>query len=189
MCERIGTKLQFDRARAICCSSFKVKHGSRPISRPKRAAFPAGVRIINPAIDVLGEEPHRVRNGEIHDVPVDDCKKRTVQIAHYDRYVLPQTKGVEPVDPDVIGCLGTPWILHAPHLWTGQLVQRPPFRTMAARCGWAVQHTTLTSIETTDMSAGERRPVHAVSIDIAAAWAVTWQRRLADLGQCGLFGV
>src|SRR5262249_58598139 len=83
--ERIGAKLNSHGLRTIGDAAFEVKVGSAAVGRPERFALPSGIRIVDAAIDILGEEAHRIGNGSIDELPVDQPEYRTVEIANGDR--------------------------------------------------------------------------------------------------------
>src|ERR1700742_3420265 len=86
--KRVGTKLEPHRARAVRRSALEVEHRPRSVGRPQAVALPAGRGILDTAVDILGEEAHRIGNGEIDELAVDECENRAVQVTHHDRYGL-----------------------------------------------------------------------------------------------------
>src|SRR5438093_10411248 len=144
-----------------------MKHCPGAGCGPKRPAFPAGVRIIDAAIDVFREKSARVWNTEGNELSVNQRVDGVAQITHRDRNISPKTKCVEPIDPGVVARLGAS-ILHIPQLWSGELIERPAFGTMRAGCCRSVQNLALATIKTSKMAARERCPIDTIGIDIAA---------------------
>src|SRR4030095_6900719 len=58
--ERIGAKLDFDRLRPVPLAALPVVHRPSAVSRPQGFPLPAGLRVVDASIDVLGEEAHRI---------------------------------------------------------------------------------------------------------------------------------
>ena len=63
--KRIGTKLNFDSPRPILDAAFEMEIGSAAIGLPQSLAFPTAVGIVDAAINILREEAHGIRNGEV----------------------------------------------------------------------------------------------------------------------------
>src|SRR5439155_27096718 len=94
-----------------------------------------------------------------------------VKVTHRDRYITAETKRIEPMHPGVIARFRTAGIFHVLQLWSGQLVETPALGAMLARRGRPSEHLALSPVEAGEMSAGQRRPEHAVVLDISAAWS------------------
>lgn len=99
--EWIWAKLESNGARAIGSTAFEMKHRPGAVGGPQSAGLPIRISSIDAAIDVLREEAHRIRNGEVDEGAVYECEYRAVEITHHDRYVGAQAKGIEPVHPDI----------------------------------------------------------------------------------------
>src|SRR5260370_14863312 len=62
--ERIGTKLELYSLACHALAAFHVPACAGRIRGPEPFAFPASLRIIDSAIQALGEEAHRIRHAE-----------------------------------------------------------------------------------------------------------------------------
>lgn len=63
--EWVGPKLESNSAWAIASTAFEMKHRSGAVGGPHSAGLPIRISSIDAAIDVLREEAHRIRNGEV----------------------------------------------------------------------------------------------------------------------------
>src|SRR5262249_32552350 len=99
---------------------------------------------------------------------------------HDDRHVATETKGIKPVDPDVVARLCTTCIRDVPQLRPGKLIELPALGAMFTRCCGSVENLALATVKTCKMTARERYPVDAIAIDVAAARAITGQKWLVD---------
>src|SRR3954464_2458252 len=70
MRQRIGAELEPHGFRPVRLAAFEVEHGALAVGRPQLLSLPAGIRIIDPAVHILGEEAHRIRHGDVHEFPV-----------------------------------------------------------------------------------------------------------------------
>src|SRR5258708_24038968 len=130
MCERIGAKLEAYGARAILLAAFEMEHGALAIGGPQALALPAAIGIIDPAIDVFGEEAHRIGHRDGDELAIDQRENPAVEIAHGDGHVLAEAENVELVDPGVIARFGAAGVFDVAHLRTGKRIERPPLWAM-----------------------------------------------------------
>src|SRR5258707_4484199 len=167
MCERIGAKLEAYGARTILLAAFEMEHGALAIGGPQALAVPAGIGIIDAAIDVYREEAHRIGHGDADELAVDQREDPAVEIAHGDGHVFAKAEGVELVDPGVIARLGTAGVLDVAHLWTRKRIEFPAFGTMDAGGGsGSVQDLAFAAVRPARVPPGERRPVHLWSVGV-----------------------
>ena len=129
-----------------------MEHSPCAGSGPQRLAFPAGVRIINAAIDVLREKSAWIRDTEGNELSVNQGINGIAQITHRDRNISTEAKCVESIDPGVVARLGAS-VLHIPQLWSGELIERPAFGAMRAGRGRSVENLALATIKTSEMAA------------------------------------
>src|SRR5258706_2796202 len=112
-----------------------MEHGPLAIGGPQALALPAGIGIIDAAIDVFREEAHRIGHGDADELAVDQREDPAVEIAHGDGHVFAKAEGVELVDPGVIARLGTAGVLDVAHLWTRNRIEFPALGTIRAGGG------------------------------------------------------
>src|SRR3989475_1400860 len=183
--ERIRAQLQLVNLRLVVRAAFVVEVGARARGGPHRAALPAGLRIVDAPVDVLGEEAERVRNAEVDDLAVDHRHQRLAAVGLRDRHVGAQPERVVAIDPDVIGVVGAAGGVQALELRPGHAVERPALgaELAARRLGAVERALALAPVEARDVPARERRPHHAVGAHVDAARTVGAFRRNIDLGQ------
>src|SRR5689334_9316811 len=68
--ERVRSELNSNGLWTVRDSAFKVEVRSASVSRPEFFAFPSGIRIVDPSVDVLGKEAHRIGNSNIDEFAV-----------------------------------------------------------------------------------------------------------------------
>src|SRR5262249_22554185 len=96
-------------------------------------------------------------------------------------------EGSMPVDPGVVARLRASAFADAFQLRQWLWIQRPALGAVTSRRIRTVQRSlALAPIEAREMAARQRRPVHAVAIDVAAARRVAGHRRLVHFGERGL---
>src|SRR5262249_37561361 len=158
--KRIGPDLDLVDLRPILRAAFIVEDRAAAERRPKPAAFPARVRVIDASVDILGEEAERIGHANVDQLAVDDGEQRLRAVRGRDRYVLAEAERVVAIDPDVIGVVGTALRVHALELRPGHPIDGPSFRTdLAVRGLRAVQRTlALAAVEAREVTARERGP-------------------------------
>src|SRR5260221_7259811 len=85
--QRIGPQLQLVHLRPVLFAAFVMEVGARARSGPERAALPAGLRVVDAPVDVLGEEAERIRHAEVDDLAVDYRHQRLAAVGLRDRHV------------------------------------------------------------------------------------------------------
>src|SRR5262249_50221321 len=83
--QRIGTKLKTHHFGARALAAFHVERRTGPIRGPEFFAFPSQARIVDPAIHVLREKAHGVRDTKNYELSVYQREERIVGIAGGDR--------------------------------------------------------------------------------------------------------
>src|SRR2546427_13307170 len=74
--ERVGPKLEACRLRPVRLTALEMEHRPRSGGGPQRLAFPTGVRIIDAAIHIFGEEAAGVWDTEGDDLAIDQRGNR-----------------------------------------------------------------------------------------------------------------
>ena len=160
--ERVGPKLEACRLRPVRLTALEMEHRPRSGGGPQRLAFPTGVRIIDAAIHIFGEEAAGVWDTEGDELAVDQRVNGIAQITHRNRHIAPETECVEPIDPGVVARLAASGIFHVPQLWPRELIERPAFRAVCARRGWSIEDFAFAPIKTSEVTARQRGPVHTI---------------------------
>jgi hypothetical protein len=85
--------------------AFDVEGGAVARGHPQAAALPADIRVVDAAVDPLGEEPHRVGHAQFDNLAADQHAQGIGLIAGGDRHIGAEPQNVVLVDPGVIGVL------------------------------------------------------------------------------------
>src|SRR5205085_4011971 len=102
------------------------------IGGPQTAAFPAGVRIIDAAVESLGVEAERIGHADRdHLAVLVESDEAVHQVGGRHRDVVAEPEGVVLVDPRVVARLGAVFA-DALEARAGILVERPSLRAMVA---------------------------------------------------------
>src|SRR5213593_3291035 len=104
--ERIGAKLELHDLARRPLAAFDVERRPGAVGRPQPLALPASIRIVDAPIHPLGVEAHRIRDAQVHELPVDEGEQRLFGVAGGDRHVLAEAERVELIDPGVVARLG-----------------------------------------------------------------------------------
>src|SRR5258707_14294710 len=129
------------------------------VRRPQTTALPAAIRIVDAAIDPLGEEAERIGDAHVDPLAIDERHQRFVGITGRQRNVVAKAERVLLVDPGVIARLGAAVFSDVAELRAGERRQRPAFRTHLAFSGlraveWAFA---LAAVEGAGAAALQRR--------------------------------
>ena len=138
--------------------------------RPESATLPTRVWVIDPSVQPLGVEPHRIRHAHNDPVPVLEHEESLRLVPRVDRHVLAEAKRVELVHPGVVAPFAASGARDVAKLreWFG--VEGPPLRTVLAGGGGAVERAfTLAPVKAGQMPARQCGPVHAVPVHVTAA--------------------
>src|ERR1051326_1106892 len=153
------------------------------VGGPDAAPFPAGVRIVDAAVESLRIEAERVGHAEHHHAAVRVRDQAVVQIAGGHGNVFAESERVMLIDPRVVAGLGAVFA-DAVEAGTGILMERPPLGALIAGGLRSVERTfALATIEAAEMPARERHPDDAVAIDVRAARAETGRGHVVNLRQ------
>ena len=90
------------------------------------------------------------------------------------------------IHPGVVARLGAARIGDVLELRPGERIERPALLAVFPRGGRPVEDLALAPVELREMSARQRRPEHAVAIDVPPARPVARERRLVDFRQSRL---
>src|SRR5262249_4745537 len=139
-------------------AGFTMERRAVAIGRPQAAALPAGIRIVNAAINPLGEEAERIRDAHVDPLAVHQRHQRLVGVAGRERHVVAKAERVLLVDPGVIARLGAAAFGDVAELRARERRQRPTFRTHLAFSGlraveWAFA---LAAVEGAEVTARQR---------------------------------
>src|SRR6185436_8901035 len=74
--QRIRPQLDLDRLRPVLLAALEVEVHPRARSRPQPSSLPPGFLVVDPAVDVLREEPRRIRQPQDHELAVDERHDR-----------------------------------------------------------------------------------------------------------------
>src|SRR5439155_24838591 len=177
--EWIGAHLDLVNLRPRAGTPFVMKHGASAQRGPQSFSLPAGVGIVDAAIDILTKKAQRVGNADDHELPVHQRGHRFAAIRHRERHVRPESQRVVAIDPDIVGVLRTSGIGYALELRSRVFIQRPAFGTvLAGCCSRSVERAlAFAPVEAGEMSARKCWPNDAIGIQIYAAGAVSYVRR------------
>src|SRR3954452_11221144 len=100
--ERIGAKLQLHKLGGLALATFAVERRAVAGACPHAATFPAAVRIVDAAVDQLGEEALRIGHDEVDHFAVLEGDDRFVLVAGGVRNILAEAERVVLVDPGVV---------------------------------------------------------------------------------------
>src|SRR6202166_1462880 len=167
--QRIGPKLDVHCARHRALAAFLEPGRAVAARAPQSAAFPAAVRVVDPPIEALGVEAERIGNPDRDHLAVLQRHEAVTEIGGGHRDVLAKPQRVVLVDPGVIARLGAV-LTDAVEAGAGILVDRPALRAMIAGGSRPIERAlALLAVEAAEMAARQRRPDHAVAVDVAAA--------------------
>src|SRR5262249_2541312 len=146
--------------------------------RPQPAPLPAGIGIVDAAVESLGVEAERIRHPQRDHLAVFERDQPVHEIGGRHRDGLAAPDGVVLVAPAVVARLGAV-LADAFEARPRILVERPALRAMIARRLWSVERAfALAPVEAADVAAGERHPDDALAVDVAAARTEAGQRNV-----------
>src|SRR5712671_6807528 len=161
MRERIGAQLEVHNDWLASLSTFLEPW--RPIAAggPQSAALPAGVGIVDAAVESLGVEAHRIRHAQRHHLAVLERDQAIVEVSGGHRNIVAKPERVVLIDPAVVARLGAV-IADAFEARARIFVEVPTLRTMiAGRIRPVERPFAQAPVEAADMAAAERHPHHA----------------------------
>src|SRR6202051_691480 len=167
--QRIGAELDVHGGRDRARADFLEPGRTLAVRAPQAAALPAGVGIVDPPIEALGIEAERIGNPDRDHLAVLQRHEAVTEIGGGHRDVLAQSGRIVLVDPGVVARLGAV-LTDAFEAGAGILIDRPAFRTMIAGGVRPIERAlALAAVKATEVTTRQRRPDHAVLVDIAAA--------------------
>src|SRR5260221_8211915 len=132
--QRIRPELQVVDLRAVGRAAFVVEYGARARHGPQALALPAGLRVVDAAVDQLAEEAARVGHMDVDDLAVDDRHQRLAAVHVEDRHVVAEAERVVAVHPYVVRVIRATGLRQPLELRPGHADERPAFRAeLAAR--------------------------------------------------------
>src|ERR1700756_1766494 len=130
--QRIRPQLHLEHLGIGVLAALAVEVRPRARGGPEAAALPAGGGIVDPAVDILGEEAERIRHTEGHELAIDQSQQRFATIGGSDRHVGAEAEDIVAVDPEIIGVVGTALGIHSLKLRARHPIDLPAFRTLLA---------------------------------------------------------
>src|SRR5687768_15358714 len=144
--------------RSAALASFPEPRRPVAARRPRTSALPAGAGIVDPTVEPLGVEAHRIRHAQPDHLTSLEGDHAAIEIAGRDRHVLAEAEHVVLIDPGVVAGLGAV-VADALKAWSRILVERPAFRTVVAGRLRPVQRPlALVAVEACEMTARKRGP-------------------------------
>src|SRR5665213_1760414 len=104
--ERVGAELEVDDQRLAALAAFLEPRRAVAAGGPQAAALPAGIGIVDAAVEALGVEAQRIGHPQHHHLAVLEREQTVIEIAGRDRHVIAEAEGVVLVDPGIIARLG-----------------------------------------------------------------------------------
>src|SRR5215468_8197027 len=102
------------------------------VRRPQTTALPAAIRIVDAAIDPLGEEAERIGYPHVDPLAVNESHQRFVGVAGGHRYVVAEAERILLVDPGVVAGFSAAAFGDIAELRAWERGQRPAFWTQLA---------------------------------------------------------
>src|SRR6516162_7628774 len=180
--ERVGPHLNLYGQRLCTLAAFLEPGRTVTGRRPKTAAFPATVRIVDAAVQALGIEAHWVWNTQHHHLAVLQRNEPVVEVGRGDWNIVSKAERIVLIDPGVIARLGA--VITDPiKAGSRVFVESPAFWAMVTDCLRTVERAlALAPIEAREMTARQRGPHYPVAVDVAAANAKSRRWYVVDFG-------
>src|SRR5688572_28224379 len=133
--KRIWPELEPNRLAGCPLPAFHVERGARADRRPETAPLPAGLRVVDAAVQPLCVEAHRIGHTENNPPSVPENEEPLGLIPGVERHVLSEPERVELGLPGVVAPLPAPRTRDVAELreWLG--VEGPPLWTVLAGRG------------------------------------------------------
>src|SRR5579864_8670676 len=181
--KRIGAYLEMVDERLAAFAAFVEPGRAIAARRPQPPRLPPAIWIVDPTVEPLRVEAHRIRHAQDDPFAVDKRQQRVVLVPGRNRHVIAETKRVVLIDPSVVARLGAV-LADAVKAGTGILVERPALGASIPGRVRSVERTlAFAAIEAAEMAAAERHPDHALAVDIAAARTEAGHWDVIDLGE------
>src|SRR5262249_57516579 len=126
-----GSDQEMAGGRLAALAAFPRRWRAVAAGRPQAPALPAGVGIVDAAVESLGIEAERIRDAQRDHLAVLERDEAAHQIGRRHRDVVAEAERVVLVDPGVIARLGAV-VPEAFEAGSGILVERPAFRAVIA---------------------------------------------------------
>src|SRR5665647_3233125 len=160
--QRIGADLDVHGARLGALAAFHQPRHAIAAGAPQPAALPAGVGVVDAAVEALGEEAHRVRDAQHHHLAVLEGDETVIEIGGGDRDVLAKADRVVVVDPGVVTRLRA-GVLETLETGSRIFVESKAFGAVIAGGIRPVQRVlAFAAVETDQRPVRARAPQHAV---------------------------
>src|SRR6185369_11373112 len=155
------------RQRLRAFAAFDQPRRAITVRRPQAAALPAGIRIVDAAVEALGVEAERVWHADRdHLAVLVEGDEAVHQVGGRHRDVVAKPEGVVLVDPRVVARLGAV-LADAFEARAGILVERPALGAMVAgRFRTIERDLAQPPIKHTHVTAGERGPDADLLVDV-----------------------
>src|SRR5438034_5464513 len=130
---------------------------------PDATALPAGVRVVDAAVERLGVEAHGIWDHDVDHLAVLERDQRLILVAGGEGSVLAKAQDVVLVDPGVVARLGRSGAGVARKLRARERIERPAFRAvLAVAHGRSVEDLALAAVEGGHVAARQRHPSDAL---------------------------
>src|SRR5262249_4760918 len=178
----IGPQLDVHGARLRALAALHQPGRAITVGAPQPAALPAGIRIVDAAVEALGIEAHRIRDADRYHLPVLEGHEAVAEVRGRDRDVLAEPERVVLVDPGVVARLDAGGLTLEAR--AGITIECPTLRAVVAGRVRAVERgLALAAIEAHETAVRSRAPDDSVLVDVAAADAVALLRHVEDFRQ------
>src|SRR6266853_636731 len=182
MRERIGTDLEVHGHGLHALAALLEPRRAVAARGPQAAAFPAGVGIVDAAVEALGVEARRIRHLEDDHLAVLEGDETVFKVCGGNRHVLAEPRRVVLVHPRVVARFSAV-LADALEARARILIERPAFRTVVAGRGRPIENLALAAVEGAHVAARKRYPHHALAVDVAAARTEARHRYVVDFGE------
>src|SRR5215472_11184337 len=181
--QRIGPHLDVYSARLWALAAFLQPRRAVAVRTPQSAALPAGVRVVDSAVQALGKETQRVRDTQHDHLPIHERGEAVIEVGRRDRDVLAKSHSIVLVHPGVVARLRAP-VLDALESRARVLVICETFGAVIAGCSGSIERAlALAPVEADESAVRARPPKDAVLVDVAAAHTNAFFRDGVELAE------
>src|SRR5207244_5351718 len=186
-CQRIGPDLDMHGARPGAFAALHQPWNAIAARAPEPAALPAGIRIIDAAVETFGKKAQRIGHAQHDHLAVLEGDETVVEVGGGDRNILAEADRVVMIDPGVIARLGARVL--EPFEARARIFEiREALRAVVAGRVRAVQRVlAFLAIESDQAAVRARAPEHAVPVDVSAANADAFLRDGVKFGKLCLW--
>src|SRR5262249_24208157 len=100
--QRVGPYLDVDGARLRTPATLLEPRRAVAPRAPQPTALPAGIGVVDAAIETLGKEAKRIRDAQHDHLAVLEGRKSVIEVGGRDRNIFAQAHRVVVIDPGVI---------------------------------------------------------------------------------------